>query len=363
MYHQLTYFEYKIGLRKGIIPLFIAAVVHEFKKDLIIKDQYNEVPINLDTILQINSKPDEYKLIYLSWNLEKQSYIDKLENIFKQFIVHEEKSLGAYDYIVNAMRRWYLSLPKYTKEIKKNINGSNIDKRFLNFAKLLKQNIVGYELLFDKIPIAFGYNKQCYTGLDENILFAKKYYDSCLNSLRDKLIEEVKVIFAGNANKPILDNLSMTSAIKDWCESLDPKIFEQLFNNGEERTISLLKTVTNDEETFIVRLAKNLTNLRIEDWDNKTVDTFIKNLKDVKNTAEQFRHTVSQNEKLGEISYQIIFVDEKGDMKVKRFEKIEVSKRSNLLKNAIKANLEAMGQAISQQEKRQVLMEILKEMC
>ena len=32
---------------------------------------------------------------------------------------------------VSAMKRWYLSLPKFTKDSKKKIDGNKIDKRYL----------------------------------------------------------------------------------------------------------------------------------------------------------------------------------------------------------------------------------------
>ena len=39
-----------------------------------------------------------------------------------------------------------------------------------------------------------------------------------------------------------------------------------------------LQEVTNDEETFVARLAKAATDLRVEDWDDDTVDRFKENL-------------------------------------------------------------------------------------
>ena len=47
----------------------------------------------------------------------------------------------------------------------------------------------------------------------------------------------------------------------------------------------------------------------------------------------------------------------------KRFDKVEQSKRGKLLMNSILADIDSMGHAISEQEKRQILMEVLKKMC
>ena len=47
----------------------------------------------------------------------------------------------------------------------------------------------------------------------------------------------------------------------------------------------------------------------------------------------------------------------------KRFDKVETSKRGKLLYNAIESAISGMGQAVSEQEKRQILMDVLRELC
>lgn len=62
-------------------------------------------------------------------------------------------------------------------------------------------------------------------------------------------------------------------------------------------------------------------------------------------------------------NYELSYIDDTGVTVTKRFEKIDFSKRAKLLMNTITADLDAMGHAITEQEKRQVLMEILKKLC
>ena len=57
------------------------------------------------------------------------------------------------------------------------------------------------------------------------------------------------------------------------------------------------------------------------------------------------------------------FISEEGKTVVKRFDKVEIGVRGKLLYNRITDAIEAMGLAISEQEKRQVLMNVLKEHC
>lgn len=283
--------------------------------------------------------------------------------LFSDNIIEAEKEIDLYEYVVNGMRRWYLSLPKYAKEVKHLIDGSAVDKRFIAMNKLLKSDIGNHEMLFEKLPLAFDYGEDFSIGLVENIAAAKKYYDGLLTKLKGELINKVKEIFALENSKNHLDNMSVTSIIKDWCEALDPLVFEQLFSDGTERCLQLFSTITNDEFVFINRLAKLATELRIEDWSEDTYYHFVEEIEKYKNTAENF-HSLNQEESLEMTDdYQLIFSNVEGEKVTKRFQHTESSKKGKLLYNLIISDIESMGQAISEQEKRQILMDILKKMC
>ena len=105
------------------------------------------------------------------------------------------------------------------------------------------------------------------------------------------------------------------------------------------------------------------TDLRIEDWDDKTEEKFSENLKMYRKTAEDF-HAGDSTEDTGSTSeYEIHFRSEDGTSEVKRFDRVEPSKRGKLLYNSILGEIDSMGYSISEQEKRQILMDILRKMC
>lgn len=80
-------------------------------------------------------------------------------------------------------------------------------------------------------------------------------------------------------------------------------------------------------------------------------------------TAKDFHSSVIAETINDTSSYQVTFADEEGTSTTRRFDKVEVSARGKLLFNQITASLEAMGHSISEQEKRQILMEVLKKLC
>ena len=257
-----------------------------------------------------------------------------------------------------------MALPKYAKELKRSVKGQKVDKRYVAMLRLLKNNVGGHELLFDKLPTAFGYTDQFSIGLAENITAAKKYYDQCIAQLKKDLIHTVKEIFSTSQTVNSLKAASLTSVIRDWCESLDDKVFEQIFTDGTEKCLALFKTATNDEETLVARLAKTATDLRLEDWDGSTYERFVANIKKYKATSEAYKSMdTSTQEVVAADAYQVTFIGENGEAVTKRFSRIDYSGRGQLLYNQVTGALDSMGQSISEQEKRQILMDILKELC
>ena len=313
-------------------------------------------------LVQINAEPRNYSLEYLDWNPEKENYIARLAEAFEGFVVEAEKTGNSYDYVANAMRRWYMALPKYSKESKVRPNEVKIGKRQQEMIKSLRNNTSGSDLLFRKLPSAFAYDE--FTGdAAEDIISTKELYDGLLGELKEHLIAKTKLEFLPEEDKRSRKKATLTAVVKEWCDSLDPKSFEQLFQDGTERFLQHLKSATNDEDLFITRLAKLATGLRLEDWGNKTEESYFMALQRYIATAREFHDNTVAETINDTSSYQISFADEDGNNTVRRFGKVEVSARGKLLFNQITASLEAMGHSISEQEKRQILMEVLKKLC
>ncbi len=363
LYDLLMLPENHIGLRKGVIPIYIAAVFHEYKQQIVINDKNGQKPLNADTLLQVNAAPSKFTLSYLEWDPEKEAYIHGLANVFADFVIEEERLTNSYEYVVAAMNRWYMSLPKYVKDATKRPNGDRIPSRPRTFLKNFKGEIGSKRLLFDKIPQDFEYKNRVSVDLVEDVRNARKLFDGLIDELKKELILETKKLFSPDKHEEYLERASLKSIITDWCEKLDDTVFEQLFSNGADRCLGLFRTITNDENAFIVRLAKMVTGLRIEDWDDATINRFKKTLEEYKKTAEDF-HNLEVNPHIenGTATYQMTFLSQDGVELTKRFNKVEPSARGRLLKNAILSQMETMGQAVSEQEQRQILMEILKDM-
>lgn len=363
LYARLTKPEYGIGLKTGVIPIYVAAVIHLNRNNLVIKKANAEQRISADLLNGINENPGNYSVILENWDEEKTTYLTQLESLFEKHVREQEKVYNSFSYIVSAMNRWYMSLPKYAKEMTriykgneefKSVSGSH--RKFVNSLKHLDIN--PREYLFEKVFAFFGF-KEFSADVADNISQTKKEYDEAISLLIKALISDVKALFTPKGQ---IVRGSLTSIIQDWYTSLKDTTIQHLFANSENQILDLMKTITNDEVTFAQRLAKAVTALRVEDWNEGTVGTFIKDLTVFKETVEEYDSQFLDESTVAD-TYKLITTDSEGKEVVKTFGRSEYSTRAKLLYNEITNAIDEMGQSITEQEKRQILIEILEKLC
>lgn len=361
LYDTLTLYENGFGLKYGVIPVYIALVLHICKKNLVILYRGSEVKITPELLNDINENPSDYSVILEDWNDDKAKYMTQLEELFSEYVTEREKSYNSFTYLVMAMNRWYLSLPKYAKEtttkFKANGKAEKIESAKRKFTNSLKQlDVNPREFLFETVFDLFGMK-----GFTVNIVpiirDTKEEYDNAVDSLVKELIQSVKTMFSPGKSKG-----SLTSVIKDWYESLNEKTRQYLYSGNENKILELMSNVTNDESSFVQRLAKAVTFLRIDDWNSDTVEVFLRDLQTFKTTIEDFNNR-KKSDSDSSASYEIIFTDASGEKIPKRFDKSDYSAKAKLLLNEMTAHLDEYGQSITEQEKRQILIELLEKLC
>ena len=357
LYNKLTLPENHIGLKRGVIPVYIALVLHFIKKDIVIRYKSSETKINAATLNSINETPELYSVIMENWDNDKTDYLKKLEEVFAEFIVEKEKSYNGFTYIAAAMNRWYMSLPRCSKEMKR-IYGSdkNFPKEYTKFMLTLKQpsdNNRNY--LIEDLPKVFGL-KAVSKELADKISEVKEIFDKSRSNLKNEIIDETKKLFGGKKEA------SLTSTLKDWYETLKTETLQYQFPNNENKIISVIGNVDNNENKYIETFGKLIVGLRIDDWNAEGLEKYKTEFQQFIDTVEDYNskdHSSSENAKE---SCKFTFYDDNGEEVVRVFDKVEYSSRAKLLYNDITSAIDEMGQSITEQEKRQVLVEILEKM-
>lgn len=372
LYQALTGTCNGIGMRKGLLPVYIAAVLRKYQKNIVIRDQYSEVSITPSLLNEINESPDDYTIKIEKWTDEKEAYVSMLSELFADHIFGAEQAKTGYSYLAVAMGRWYLSLPRYTKEIKQIYNGTTADDKRSDlengkrkFIALLKQPSIGaLDLLFTRIPKCFGADEAS-VDLAKKLADTKVFFDQIKSRLEDALALDVKKIFSGEDGA----DATLTSIVKDWYEGLSAAAKNKVYSNNAERVFKVFENATNDEHMLIEGLARVLTGLRIDDWSDNNIEVFCSRMAEYKATIDAEMHKAPDTSADKALSlesqsgYSVVFVDDGGNAVQRTFDRVERSKRSEVLYRRIDSAIKEMGHSISPQEKRQVLMEILEKLC
>lgn len=349
--------DFHIGMRRGLIPIYLAVVLHIYRKGLVISDSNGELPLNGDVLQQIDSAPDSFFVERLHWDAEKEDYIARLKELFIDYRATEENT-SSLNSIMLAMQNWYRSLPRYSRELNLSLNDNDTrgaSKRFMN---VLRNQNNPRDILFKHFPQIFCTNE--YTHLYNAISDNKHRRDKALADLYKTLDVKLRNIFSGDSRA------SLVSLLKNWQENLDSSVWEQVFADNTGEFLQQLKLYESDDERGLIqKLAFLFTGLRLNDWSEKEIPVFLQGISQCKLEAEKC--TTSNNttpvKEIGETAdYAINFVNVQGENVVKRFARKEYPASGKRLRNALMARLEESGQSLSKADKRQVLMDILETM-
>lgn len=362
LYEVLTEPKHHIGMKRGLIPIYIACILHNYKKYVVILRNGKEVEINANLLDSINEEPDNYNIALEEWDTQKEKYIEDLKNTFSEYVHEEEAKYNNFEFIVRAMQRWFFQLPKYTKEMTTEYVDKNrskaLDKKILKFKNSLKApEINAREFLFDKLPEIFGYNTFT-LRLEQDILTVKEYLDNVKANLINTLSDEMKVMFATNN---LNQKASLSSVLKDWSEQFSKDVLTHAFSSSEEQMLELCLKPTADTNKFIEIFARTSTGLRIDDWDQITIESYNISLEKFKNNIEAYSNKIAKQGKNKTEFYKISYIDASGHEEFKTFEKKEYSSQAKLLYNDAEAMMEEYGESLSSEEKRQVLVDIINK--
>jgi len=358
LYDVLISPYYGYGLKRGIIPIYLAVVFAQYRDHITILRHDREVPLSASVLCDIDYSPADYSVVLEEWDDKKEIYIANLEDIFSEFVNASDKSNGSFVYIVKAMRRWYLQLPKYAV-ITRNVclpdgTMSPLDKSSIRFRNMLSSpELNSHEFLFEQLPKIFECNDY------DSVIKSLRYSYQCINdtykNVHLKLITELKTLF------DVSKDDSLSSVLANFYDDLKVTTKEHLFSGKASMFLDIAKHPNNDEYKLIEMIARAIFNLRMSDFTDEIMNCYVQNLKAVIDEIKSYDEKLA-NSRNSVNGYKIIFTDESGHEITRQFDATEYTDSGQLLYNDITTALDEFGDAVSSDEKRQILFRILKEL-
>lgn len=348
LYQRLQGKDY--GVRKGILPLFLAWSFELMEGMPVVYLGKKELNITVDILNNINQFPESYELYIEKKDMEKEVYLREMEKLFSIKNKKEMRSANRIFGITEGMRQWYRSLSRFTR------NSGNypqeIQESVKRLQKLLKRmDLNPREFLFEQLPKAV----ECDAGqeLSRKMKQVKSSMEEHLDKEKENLAGEVRKIFGGNQKD------SLKACLLDWYQKQGGQSKSRVLNKREKEFMEYLGGLNTEDERIIVEnLSKNIEDLYMEDWNDELRKQFVNDLEKVRREVEK-----SVGEAQKEEGKQEIFLKTAEGVEIHKFYEADTKdSTSEFLKNMIEEALDNFGDSLETNQKVAVLAETLEKL-
>jgi len=335
--------EYGFGLKRGSIPIIITWVLLKYKNLVSIQSGEEFYELSSETMEAINKEPEKYSIIIIKNSDEKEAYIEGLSKLFmdeKQIKNSKNSNLSC---ITTSIKYWFLSLNKYTKDVKKVYCGKGEYKKipkeivkFKNRIRITNENSI--QFLFDDLKEIF--DSETYSDLLIKIQECKIQIEGYFEKLCSSVERDIRDIFDLNEND------SLNNGMYKWINKFKlNKIIPSKSINNFINTINSNKDKNNILE-YLDLLSDTVLGIYLSDWNDNTVEMMISKLKNLK---EEIIQLDNQSQ------------EDKEEIKIEEEKEITLSKRAKMLLNDLQDTFEEYGDSIDKEEKKYILIELLKD--
>ncbi|UMZ74364.1 hypothetical protein [Natranaerofaba carboxydovora] len=366
----VTFRKEPYGLRRGVLPIFLALSLREFMPFVNIKYKEDDIwPIKGVDIVHMCFASEKYSIKVEAITKEKSNFLEALNYTLEGYIYSEDygypPSIQETGY---ALVRWFQSLPKFTRETKQL---SDKGKKLRKIVR--KVGTSPSEVLFEEF---LPFVKESQKNEDSDKTLGKNEFVDLIN----RLIEELNGIYyelllrieneiykTFSSSKTSSNNRNVLETVVNWWQGIEtenPDVEEYLFPDVYQQSLVEAikkynkKEIENSTEV-IMELAKKITGLNPVDWNDNTEKEFYEMLSRAKEGIE--KEVSLEKEDSNELAEISIYLPDSGERKL-TFKKTELSSNANMLLENIKNTIEFGGNSLSAAEKRSLVIEIVNNL-
>jgi len=340
-----------IGMRRGIIPIYLAYTLSRRKEDIVIYFDTKEIGLNADIILNMCDSPEDYYIFISMEDMKKEQYLSGLCSLFGVKETNN-KSESRLQNILVSMQRWFRALPQVTKNIKKQdeyFDNGLISKAFPKFKGLLQSVEANpYEVLLVEIPKAFKCEDD-YDALIDNLKLLKSKLNGYYEWIAQKAVTSTIEVFDKKAKRDLVHTL------QEWYESQSTLAKQGLHSASVTGLMNVIADIKSfDEVELVKKVVHEVTDVYLDSWNDNSMDKYLEELKAVKEEIENINDESAASGKL-----ELSFVGKNGEKIVRYYEHVSEG-TGTILKNMISDNLEDFSD-LSVNDKVAILLEMIEK--
>jgi hypothetical protein len=347
------------GLRLGILPLLIAAVMRSYLQVTTVrKGKKTIIPLKGVTFSNLCRRPDQYTVEVGAWDKLQEAVWQVLEERFGGRVLAEERRHQPLSYLSLGMLRWFQGQPRYARDT------TYLSEEAIRLRSLINQAMSDpARTLFEDLPALLDdgsateddgnyrdmLNRRLGSLLDE--------IAAAPNELRRRLDQFAVEYFAADSPTPRWDG---RSALSYWLAGVEQQAGVQVetlrFNDERvEGLVQVLRSDSDGQELFWDRLAHGLIGVSLRDWSDTSEETFKAQLLAKKEQLEREALGLAEE---GEVIQLQIHLPEAGE-RTYRFRPSDLSPQGQRILQNFKSTLEIAGRPLSPDERRQVVLALL----
>ena len=350
LYQTLSASPY--GIRKGLIPLFLAYVLRQYKSNVVLYFKDKEVELSASILNSLNETPENYYLLIETGTQEKEKYLDALEKMFEQHSDIKDSSVNKAYSVIKSMQNWIRSLPEYSKKCKRYyMKGELIDldkKTLIIRSELLKFEINARELLFKTFLSGIG--SSSYDESIRSIRAAKEMLDSHLDLCKKELGLKLTRIFNPGYQG------SLSNAAITWYKKLPEYTKSHMFDSSSNQLLSIVKEVTSyNDDALIDDLVSAFTSIELADWNDSVSDSFMLSFSESIQRISEYKESNNNTHKC-KLSIQL------GDgVHEKSFSADEISPLGKTALSNLRSVFDEYNDALEPDEQLTILAKLIEE--
>ena len=274
------------GMRKGVIPLYLAYVLRQYKESIVLYFKGKEIELQAAVLSHLNDNPESYEVLIEAGTAEKTAYLDNLQALFEKYGDSRVPSINRIYSIVKSMQNWVRSLPEYSKRFNRYLkNGEyiSIPQEAVALRRdLMKFEINSREMLLSDWPRILTEDEsitKCFGVIKE----IKVLLDNHLSLYRNELAKKITALFVPGYQG------GLTRSMISWFEQLPDTTRTHIFDNTTNSLLTIANSINSyNDDTLLDLLAMSFTSIAIEDWNDEMADAFIKNITDAINRINEY---------------------------------------------------------------------------
>ena len=350
LYDTLTAPPY--GMRKGIIPLYIAYELRQFTESAVVYYRDKEIELSAATLSDLNDAPENYQLLTESGTADRKRYLDTLEELFERYSDPKSHSVNRIYSIVRSMQGWIRSLPEYTKKYKTYLADGEtvpVDEKIICVrSELLKFDVNSRGLLFGIFPEKLGGNyDECLSTIER----VKSELDGHLANFRKELVKKLTGVFI-----PYYKG-GLSSAVMSWYRKLPDTTKKHIFDADTNTLLSTASVIsTYDNDKLLDTLVSIFISISIEDWSDQTAETFIRNISESVSRVNEYVGSGENGAQSGKLAISV------GGISIeKTFANDTITPLGKTALNNLRAVFEEYNDALEPDERLAILTKLIGE--